>query len=205
MKGKQGAKNEIPKKRRFTVYQKVNLVWNILWLAFYCFYCIYFIVNGLGSRVMNYILLGATAAYFLLFVAIWVTLGRKGKRFTGAGKRIYKVIRKLLLFVNTVLAGGAIINVGAMNSKMIVAVCAFIAVGNIVLNVVWLILRHVLEKRFGESIGSLKAEAKQFLGGVKSLFKKGFEKDGKADTDPALESCGNRQEENIAGEDAEQA
>ena len=159
---------------KFTLWQKISLTWNIASLAFYCFYCGYFIHNNLGSKVVNYILLASTIVYFLIFVITWIIKGRKGKRFTGATKRVYKVTRKLTLLINTVVTGGAIINMSVFGGRMIIAVCALILIVNLGLNILWLIFLWQMERRHGETIRSIKTEAKQFAGGLKSLFKKGL-------------------------------
>ena len=160
---------EEPPKKKFTFFQKVSLVWNILWLVFYVFYCVYFIASGLGNKIVNFVLLGITVAYFLLFVIIWIVLGRRGKRFTGAGKRIYKVLRKLLLLVNTALVGGTIINMGLSN-QFIITLFSIFAIINIVLNILWLLIRPAIARRVSSTVTSIKKEAKDTVTGVKSLF-----------------------------------
>lgn len=162
-------------RRKMSGWQKFNLVRNILALAFYCFYCVYFIVNKQGNVVVNYVLLASTAVYFAIFIIAGIIMGRKGKKFSGAGKRVYKVTRRLVLLINTVLTGGAIINMGAFASGLMIRVCAFIMIGNLILNVLWLIFSPRLERKYREKITSIKSSAKTFAQGLKSLFKKGFE------------------------------
>lgn len=161
--------------KKYTAWQKFRLGWNIATLAFYCFYVIFFVVNKLGNPVVNYVLMASTAVYFVLFVGLSAILGRKGKRFSGASKRVYKVIRRFTLLINTILTGGAIINMSGFASGLMIRVCAFIMIANLALNVVWLFVSYRLEKKYKRQLRSLKSSAREFAHGLKALFKKGFD------------------------------
>lgn len=174
-------------KKKLTTWQKIVLAWNILTLAFYCFYCIYFIASGLGSLIVNIVLLSITVAYLVLFIVIQCVKGRKGGRFRGASKRVYKFTRKITLLVNTIVTGGAIINMGVFANSFIITVLAVVMIVNLALNIVWLIFIRQMERRYGEKINSLKSSAKQFASGVKSLFKKSV--DGSRDEAEEIETA----------------
>lgn len=192
-------------RRKYSAWQKFNLVRNVLALAFYCFYCIYFIYHRQGNQVVNYILMGSTAVYFLLFIVTGLVLGRKGKRFTGASKRVYKMTRRFTLLINTILTGGAIINMSSFEAGLMIRVCAFIMIGNLVLNVLWLIFSPKIAKKYSEQISNIKTNAKSLWGGLKSLFKKGFAKEaeisGKPKTTGAAKDGAGSPDTNDGGEE----
>ncbi len=172
---KGGEKSVNAEKKKFTTWQKLVLTWNILTLAFYCFYCIYFIASGLGNIAVNIVLLSITIAYLVLFIVIQCVMGRKGKRFRGASKRVYKLTRKLTLLVNTIVTGGAIINMGVFENSFLITLLAVVMIVNLVLNIAWLIFVRWFERRYAEKLSSLKSGAKKFASGVKTLFKRGME------------------------------
>lgn len=161
-----------PEKKRFSVWFKISLAWNILTLVFHCFYCVFFLLFGLGNKVVNIILLSLTALHVVMFVIILFVRSRKYKQVYGAYKRVFKVTRKLTLLVNTIVTGGAIINMGVFGDSLLITVLAVIMIANLILNILWLFLMRKVERAYSKRISAVKTKASEFAANVKSIFKR---------------------------------
>lgn len=136
-------------KVKFSIFKKIDLARNIITILLYMAYVTYSIMSKKGNEIINLILIIVALTYLIFFIFTvyldyQIKLEKKlaskdkiinkkeTKKIKKAGKKTYKNVKKILLFINACLTITAIINAGVVVNPIAIIMACLTIIGFII-------------------------------------------------------------------------